>query len=132
MSQLLLQLRVLWRGGLLVAANIGKRELEIFGGGILYDIIPKAYHEQIIYDDGTNSCFGNDGMIYNKNVGKYDIDKTVHCDDIMMRKAEQNVQPSQYNFCTNNCQDYQDKLKIEYQRIYKQNGSIQTSVSLSK
>lgn len=44
-----------------------------------------------------------------------------HYDDVMMRKAVENVKKSgnfnRYNACTNNCQDFTQAVKEEYKRL---------------
>ena len=91
------------------------------------------YHEQIWYDDGTNSGFFQDDTIRSDigyTIDDYDFsaDKK-HYDDCLMRQAEKNVQkywdmdwrmPWYARWNWNNCQDYVRAVKREYEFLEEQ------------
>jgi len=78
-----------------------------------------AAHQQIFYADGTNSGFGEDGILKESSKDGY-IQCKGNYDDKKMKQAEKSVQSSKaftagnYNFVTNNCQSYTDAVLKEY------------------
>jgi uncharacterized protein RhaS with RHS repeats len=92
-----------------------------------------VYHEHGFYQDGTgdnvgffktNGPFGGDGRVgrdpgYPGNKEKYVMYPEVYDDDVM-RKAQNIVDPGEYDLIKNNCQDYADKLRNTYDRIQRE------------
>ncbi|MFN0086213.1 MAG: RHS repeat-associated core domain-containing protein [Blastocatellia bacterium] len=87
-------------------------------------------HDQIFYDDGTNSgFFDNDEIRPDRGHSNDDYDFTRnpnHYDDDLMREAERNVQqnwdvdwrmPWWNPLDWNNCQDYVETVRQEYERL---------------
>ena len=77
-------------------------------------------HEQLIFDDGQqpgNLGFFEDGQVkpdptpigYRPEPARYD--------DGLMRQAVRNVSPGPYSTPWNNCQDWADKIRREYERL---------------
>jgi len=84
------------------------------------------YHEHGFYQDGTGDNVGffkadPNGRVgpdfgYPGNKDKYTLYPEKY-DDARMRRAQANVDSGKYNLWTNNCQDYADKLRSEYNRL---------------
>lgn len=83
-------------------------------------------HEHLFFDDGTgdNVGFGPDGRFSEdnpKNMGYRH--QEIYYDDDLMRKALDNVEDGEYSLLgrnKNNCQDWADRVREEYERIYNQ------------
>ncbi len=84
-------------------------------------------HEHGFFEDvsGDNVGFGPDGRFNENPEGKgYRLDGK-HYDDALMREALKNVQDGNYNLLgwgsgpKNNCQDWADRLRAEYDRLQK-------------
>ena len=83
-------------------------------------------HQQIFYTDNTNSGFFADGTVradYEQNLNLYDATDGYEYDDSIVKQAEINVrlrgEIGEYNFCTNNCQGYVNKVINEYWSIHE-------------
>lgn len=87
------------------------------------------YHEHGFYQDGTGDNVGffnspDGGRVgsdsgYPGNKDKYTL-YPEKFDDARMRRVQNNVGSGKYNFGTNNCQDYADKLRTEYNKLLQQ------------
>jgi RHS repeat-associated protein len=84
-------------------------------------------HEHGFFEDGTNDNigFGPNGPFSENPTGKgYRYDNK-HYDDAIMREALKNVKNGQYSLIgnlhlrKNNCQDWADRLRAEYEKILK-------------
>ena len=87
------------------------------------------YHEHGFYQDGTGD---NVGFFKDKGDGHvgpdsgYPVNKDEYTrypeqyDDARMRRAQANVKSGKYNLGSNNCQDYADKLRDEYNRLLQE------------
>jgi len=83
-------------------------------------------HEHLFFDDGTNIGFGPNGRFSEDPTGKgYKYD-TEHYDDDLMREALNNIVDGEYSLLgldgkpKNNCQDWCDRLRKEYERLKKE------------
>jgi hypothetical protein len=84
-------------------------------------------HEQLFFEDGKspgNLGFFDDGLVkedphYPKYQDKYQR-LGPHYDDELMRKAVERVVPKKYCRIGNNCQDWADQVREEYERLKKQ------------
>jgi len=83
-------------------------------------------HEQLFFDDQTspdNLGFFNDGEVRPDNPKKheksdYEMRDPVY-DDKIMRDAVKNVNAGEYDVLSNNCQDWADAVRREYERLKK-------------
>ena len=90
-------------------------------------------HEHGFFEDGSgeNTGFFGDNGIWNKPgvireddpslLQKYEMFGP-HYDDDLIREAKENVDAGMgnYNILLNNCQDYADRLRQEYERLRRQ------------
>jgi hypothetical protein len=82
-------------------------------------------HEQLFFEDGLspsnvgvfNDSWGG-GLQSGENPSAYHMDPT-HYDDQVMRQAVANVDPGTYSLIGNNCQNYADNLRAEYNRLLR-------------
>lgn len=111
-------------------AMIGGRDLE---GNIPFNGMGSLRHDNIWYSDGSNSGFFNDDTIRNDGnhtIDEYDFTRDPrYYDDDLMRQAEKNVRqnwdmdwrmPWWNPWDWNNCQDYTDAVREEYERLEKE------------
>jgi RHS repeat-associated protein len=114
--------------------------LQIIGTGLMLAFAPQDFniktmdtlnvevvHEHGFYDNSPeNIGYGDEGFMTQENKSEYKIDTEVY-DDILMKKAEKNVKGSgqfdekgeKYKFVGNNCQDFADALRKEYNKLYE-------------
>ena len=96
-----------------------------------FDLMDKGnfepYHEHGFYDNSAeNIGYGDEGFMYTENTSNYQMDTEVY-DDILMKKAEDKVKESgqfdkkgeKYKEVGNNCQDFADALRKEYNKLYE-------------
>ncbi len=79
-------------------------------------------HEHGFYEDGTKDnagFFDGSKVKRDENIEDYTFAEGIRYDDNLMREAEKNINIGKYNLIFNNCQDYADKLRSEYWRLYK-------------
>jgi len=99
----------------------------------------QTVHEQGFFDDGSGENIGLDrsGTLHNEKQDNY-IFEDIHYDDELMREAMENTDfggyslvgqrwwkfwvPSSERRYKNNCQDYADRLREEYNRLKKERG----------
>lgn len=81
-------------------------------------------HEQDFFEDGSgdNIGFGPEGRFSEENPTgmryTYYIDEKY--DDAIMREALKRVKDGNYNLLFNNCQDWADRLRAEYEKILEE------------
>jgi RHS repeat-associated protein len=75
-------------------------------------------HEHGFFEDGSgyNRGFGPNGRFSDDNLTGYRYDNT-HYDDALMRKALKNLNDGKYHWLGNNCQDWCDRLRDEYEKL---------------
>lgn len=84
-------------------------------------------HEHGFFEDGSgdNIGFGPNGRFPEDPTGmgyRYD---TTHYDDALIREALKNINDGKYSnwpWNKNNCQDWAERLRDEYERLKEQNG----------
>jgi uncharacterized protein RhaS with RHS repeats len=119
-------------------AQTGKRPLE--GSPVMVNNPVDNYfnteisHEQIFYEDGkqpTNEGFFEDSNVkpdpnYPGNKNDYQMDGH-HYDDATMREAVKAVKKQMKPYCLigNNCQDFVDKVRKEYERMQREKSKKQ-------
>jgi ketol-acid reductoisomerase len=78
-------------------------------------------HEHMFFDDGTNENigFGPSGRFRDDNpeLKGYHYEEKYY-DDKLMREALKNVIDGKYSKLFNNCQDWAEKARNEYQKLY--------------
>jgi len=79
-------------------------------------------HEHGFFEDGSgdNRGFGPEGRFSEDPEGKGYKYEDKHYDDDLMRKAMDNIKDGDYDLLDNNCQDWCDKLRDEYERLRKE------------
>ncbi len=103
-------------------AQIGNRPLD--SRWIPFNGSGRFHHDQIWYTDATNSGFFDDDSIrpdINYTRADYTFARDPnHYDDNLMREVERNVQRTwdmDWRLRNNNCQDYVDAVRREYERL---------------
>jgi RHS repeat-associated protein len=82
-------------------------------------------HEHLFFDDGTNIGFRDNERFSEKSSEGYRFDNK-HYDDDLMREALNNIVDGEYSLLgldgkpKNNCQDWSDRLRREYERLKKE------------
>jgi RHS repeat-associated protein len=77
-------------------------------------------HEQLIFEDGitpSNIGFFDDGTLKEEPTGLYYHPLPGSYDDCVMRMAIQKVKLSRYRLIGNNCQDWADYVREEYDQL---------------
>ncbi len=92
-------------------------------GGIDDILNTEVAHEQGFFEDGSgdNIGFGPEGRFPENPTGMrytYYVDKKY--DDAIMREALKRVKDGNYNLLFNNCQDWVDRLRAEYEKILEE------------
>lgn len=124
-------------------AYFAKRPLDGIPGSLAKEIGTNPFddyantelvHEQIFYEDGkvpSNQGFFGDNGAWNKpgvvrpdeaeKLNQYWRSDSKTYDDLIMRDAVKNVGPGNYCLLGENCQDWANKVRQEYQRLENQN-----------
>ena len=105
-------------------AYVGSRRLD--SKWIPFNGYGRIRHDQIWYDDNTNSGFFDDDIVRsdsNHTRSDYDFRRDPnYYDDNVMRDAERNVLSNwnmDWRLLNNNCQDYVDAVRREYERLQR-------------
>jgi len=106
-------------------AQVGSRPLD--SSWVPFNGRGRLRHDQIWYDDDTNSGFFDDDAIrtdrnHTRNDYNFNRDPN-HYDDNVMRDAERNVQRNwdmDWRLRNNNCQDYINAVRREYERLRRE------------
>ncbi len=85
-------------------------------------------HEQLFFEDEKvgNVGFFDDGRVRPDNPALLKKYRTFgpHYDDAIMREAVKNVVPWKYCLIGNNCQDWADKVRKEYEQLVRERNNI--------
>jgi len=115
-------------------AQFGKRPLEgmpfMLNNPVDNYLNTEISHEQLFYEDRkqpSNQGFFGDGTVRpdaTKNIPNYKMEGP-HYDDATMRDAVKEVKKSIKPYCLigNNCQDFSDKVRDEYERQQQKRNS---------